>query len=64
MAELSNRSSSESAITAPRPVAHGTGFPHARAAGLDEKVRRSEEAGLYDLPNDPPFERLPMDDTE
>lgn len=34
----------------------------ARAAGLDEMVRDSEEAGLYDLPLDPPFERLPTDD--
>lgn len=30
----------------------------ARAAGLDEMVRTSEEDGLYDLPLDTPFERL------
>jgi hypothetical protein len=35
----------------------------ARAAGLDEMVRSSEEAGLYDLPEDVPFERLPTEDT-
>jgi excisionase family DNA binding protein len=34
----------------------------ARAAGLDEMVRASEEAGLYDLPADVPFERLPVED--
>lgn len=32
----------------------------ARAAGLDEMVRAGEEDGLYDLPLDPPFERLPV----
>ena len=26
-------------------------------------VRSSEEAGLYDLPEDVPFERLPTEDT-
>jgi excisionase family DNA binding protein len=31
----------------------------ARAAGLDEMVRASEEAGLYDPADDMPFERLP-----
>jgi hypothetical protein len=34
----------------------------ARAAGLDEMVRAAEEDGLYDLPLDAPFERLPVDD--
>jgi excisionase family DNA binding protein len=34
----------------------------ARAAGLDEMVRRGEEGGLYDLPLDVPLERLPTDD--
>lgn len=34
----------------------------ARAAGLDEMVRRAEEAGLYDLPDDGTVERLPVDD--
>jgi excisionase family DNA binding protein len=34
----------------------------ARAAGLDEMVRKGEEDGLYDLPLDTPFERLPTDD--
>ncbi len=34
----------------------------ARAAGLDEMVRQGEEDGLYDLPLDVPFERLPTDD--
>ncbi|MGH3549318.1 MAG: helix-turn-helix domain-containing protein [Pseudonocardiaceae bacterium] len=29
----------------------------ARAAGLDEMVRVSEEAGIYDLPADASFER-------
>lgn len=33
----------------------------ARAAGLDEMVRVSEEDGFYDLPDDVPFERLPVD---
>jgi excisionase family DNA binding protein len=33
----------------------------ARAAGLDEMVRTGEEDGLYDLPLDVPFERLPTD---
>jgi len=34
----------------------------ARAAALDEMVRVSEEAGLYDLADDVPFERLPTGD--
>ncbi|WP_211262991.1 excisionase family DNA-binding protein [Lentzea aerocolonigenes] len=34
----------------------------ARAAGLDEMVRDGEDSGLYDLPLDTPFERLPTDD--
>jgi excisionase family DNA binding protein len=34
----------------------------ARAAFLDEMVSSSEEAGLYDLPEDVPFERLPTSD--
>ncbi|MFD1046517.1 helix-turn-helix domain-containing protein [Kibdelosporangium lantanae] len=34
----------------------------ARGAGLDEMVRAGEEDGLYDLPLDVPFERLPADD--
>lgn len=34
----------------------------ARAAGLDEMVRSGEDDGLYDLPLDVPFERLPSDD--
>lgn len=33
----------------------------ARAAGLDEMVRVSEDAGFYDLPADVPIERLPVD---
>lgn len=33
----------------------------ARAAGLDEMVRVSEESRFYDLPTDLPFERLPVD---
>jgi excisionase family DNA binding protein len=33
----------------------------ARAAGLDEMVRVSEDDGFYDLPTDVPFERLPVD---
>jgi excisionase family DNA binding protein len=36
----------------------------ARAAGLDEMVRVSENAGLYDLPDDVPFERLPPRDSQ
>lgn len=34
----------------------------ARAAGLDEMVRAGEDDGLYDLPLDTPFERMPTDD--
>ncbi len=30
----------------------------ARAAGLDEMVRVSEDAGIYDLPDDVGFQRL------
>ena len=33
-----------------------------RAAGLDQMVADAEEAGLYDLPADVPFERLPIED--
>jgi excisionase family DNA binding protein len=33
----------------------------ARAAALDEMVRAGEDSGLYDLPTDVPFERLPPD---
>ena len=36
----------------------------ARAAGLDEMVRVSEENGLYDLPDDVPFERLSIANKE
>jgi predicted kinase len=32
-----------------------------RAAGLDQMVADSEDAGLYDLPSDVPIERLPTD---
>jgi hypothetical protein len=32
----------------------------ARAAGMDEMVRRSEDAGIYDLPDDLRVERLPV----
>jgi excisionase family DNA binding protein len=32
-----------------------------RAAGLDQMVADSEEAGLYELPSDVPFERLPAE---
>lgn len=34
----------------------------ARAAGMDEMVRDAEDAGLYDLPEDAIFERLPATD--
>ena len=33
-----------------------------RAAGLDQMVADAEEAGLYGLPPDVPFERLPVED--
>jgi excisionase family DNA binding protein len=33
-----------------------------RAAGLDQMVADAEDAGLYDLPSDVPFERLPIED--
>lgn len=33
-----------------------------RAAGLDQMVADAEDAGLYDLPTDVPFERLPVED--
>jgi|HubBroStandDraft_3_1064219.scaffolds.fasta_scaffold09103_5 excisionase family DNA binding protein len=32
-----------------------------RAAGLDQMVADAEDAGLYDLPSDVPFERLPVE---
>jgi excisionase family DNA binding protein len=32
-----------------------------RAAGLDQMVADAEDAGLYDLPFDVPFERLPVE---
>lgn len=34
----------------------------ARAAGLDEMVRGGEDSGLYELPLDTPFERMPTND--
>ncbi|GGN06031.1 hypothetical protein GCM10011609_51790 [Lentzea pudingi] len=34
----------------------------ARGAGLDEMVRDGEDSGLYDLPLDTPFERMPTND--
>jgi len=43
-------------------VAYQARARRARAASLDEMVRSSEEAGLYDLPDDVPFERLPVTD--
>jgi excisionase family DNA binding protein len=33
-----------------------------RAAGLDQMVADAEDDGLYDLPPDVPFERLPTED--
>jgi excisionase family DNA binding protein len=36
----------------------------ARAAGLDDMARTGEDDGLYDLPLDVPFERLPVDDDQ
>ena len=35
-----------------------------RAAGLDQMVADAEDAGLYDLPSDVPFERLPVEGDE
>jgi excisionase family DNA binding protein len=35
-----------------------------RAAALDQMVADAEDAGLYELPDDVPFERLPVEDTE
>ena len=35
-----------------------------RAALLDQMVADSEDAGLYDLPGDAPFERLPPGDDQ
>jgi hypothetical protein len=32
-----------------------------RAAGLDQMVADAEDAGLYGLPSDVPFERLPIE---
>jgi len=43
-------------------IAHQARSRRARAASLDEMVRSSEDAGLYDLPDDLPFERLPTAD--
>lgn len=40
-------------------LAYQTRSRRARAAALDEMVRSAEESGLYDLPDDVPFERLP-----
>jgi excisionase family DNA binding protein len=34
------------------------------AAGLDQMVADAEDAGLYDLPPDTPFERLPAEDAD
>jgi excisionase family DNA binding protein len=36
--------------------------PRHRAAGLDRMVADAEDAGLYDLPSDVPFERPPTED--
>jgi excisionase family DNA binding protein len=36
---------------------------HARTAGLDDMVRRSEEDGIYGLPESATIERLPAEDT-
>ncbi|HVK20422.1 MAG TPA: helix-turn-helix domain-containing protein [Actinokineospora sp.] len=36
----------------------------ARAAGLDEMVRAAEDHGIYDLPEDVPFERLPGEESK
>jgi excisionase family DNA binding protein len=35
-----------------------------RAALLDQMVANSQDAGLYDLPDDTPFERLPLGDDQ
>jgi hypothetical protein len=35
-----------------------------RAAGLDQMVADAEDAGLYELPSDVPFERLPIEGGE
>ena len=35
-----------------------------RGAGLDQMVADAEDAGLYDLPSDVPFERLPPEGDE
>jgi excisionase family DNA binding protein len=42
-------------------LAHQARSRRARAAALDEMARSAEESGLYDLPDDVPFERLPTD---
>jgi hypothetical protein len=33
-----------------------------RPAGLDQMVADAEDAGLYELPSDVPYERLPIED--
>ena len=43
-------------------IAYQARSRRALAASLDEMVRSSEDAGLYDLPDDLPFERLPTTD--
>lgn len=34
-----------------------------RAAALDQMVADAEDAGLYDLPDDVPIKRLPIEDS-
>lgn len=43
-------------------LAHQQRMRRSRAAGMDEFVRTSEDDGLYDLPEDVAFERLPTDE--
>lgn len=43
-------------------LAHRERARRRRAAGLDQMVADAEDAGLYDLPDDVPFERLPSEE--
>jgi hypothetical protein len=49
-------------VIATKPSSSGQKGPPGRAAGLDRMVADAEEAVLYELPSDVPFERLPIED--
>jgi excisionase family DNA binding protein len=45
-------------------LAHQQRASRGRAVLLDQMVADSEDAGLYDLPGEAPFERLPVSDDQ